>query len=828
MRPSPVVDRVPPHPKESFRIRSRAWLAAPLLALMLIVWSDVQRARHVMRVSQAAAEGAAVDSTSPTGYSGGKRWLIVPEHNNRSYQWIEETEQMLTRGDWRVRAIDYENAPAGREVHSASPYRWWLGLAALVDHVVTGRPLSWSVEHSVLWADPALHILLLLITVFLLARWFGPAAAVIASVVMAGTYPLSATFLPGVPDQFGLQIFVAGGSVLPLLAALIRGPAPNLKAKRTDAPAGPASTDSRQRRLFGLAGVMGAIGLWLGASDQIPVFEGIILGAFATALLSRRVADPGPALPWRFWALAGAVTSLAAYLIEYFPAHLDWRVRVNHPIYGVAWLGLGELLAWFDAWNRHRQPLLRGGVIVRLLLAALAVAALPLALVRGGAQGFLAADLQDSRLANLADSPVAESLRVWMQRDGMTASVFATLVPMVAFVAALWLVFRTTDPRRREILGLALGPAAVAAVLAGVHLRSWGLLDALLLGVWMALLAGSRRPWLWAAVAGVVALCGLRPLLPATTRPDAPPVFTRAEAEELYERSIAHWLADHADTPRPVVLVPPFRTASFTFYGNQRGLGTPNWENRDGLSATFRIVNATRPDETQALVAEHEIAYIVIPSWDTDLNDIARVGLKRPEDSFIYALTHWVLFDWLRPWPYRLPELPGFEGQSVQILSITDDADPATHRGRLVEYFIEMQRLDIAAYASKVLRRYPTDVGALAALVQVDKAVDDEAAFANDFASLTTTLAGESRRGLAWDRRVSLAVALALGKRHDLAREQVARCLTSLDEAHLRQLTSGTLYHFLVLCRAYGLEAGDSHLREYAATLLPDELRSRL
>src|SRR5471032_2672768 len=122
-----------------FRLMPRPWVLVPLCALGFVAWSDYVRIERVEFVSHVAREGAAVDATSPTGYAGGKRWLIVPEHNNPSYQWIEETQLMLARGDWRVRRVDYENAPLGREAHAASPYRWWLVGIAWLDHAAGGR-----------------------------------------------------------------------------------------------------------------------------------------------------------------------------------------------------------------------------------------------------------------------------------------------------------------------------------------------------------------------------------------------------------------------------------------------------------------------------------------------------------------------------------------------------------------------------------------------------------------------------------------------------------------------------------------------------------------
>ena len=98
------------------KLSARAWLLIPLCAVGFLVWTNLERAQRAEQVTNTDREEAVVDAASPTGYAGGKRWLIVPEHNNRSYQWISETQQMLTHGQWRVRHLEYENAPFGREV----------------------------------------------------------------------------------------------------------------------------------------------------------------------------------------------------------------------------------------------------------------------------------------------------------------------------------------------------------------------------------------------------------------------------------------------------------------------------------------------------------------------------------------------------------------------------------------------------------------------------------------------------------------------------------------------------------------------------------------
>ena len=799
------------------RLSSFAWLIIPISAVLFVSWLNHVRIQRVKFVSAIAAEEAVVDATSPTGYAGGRRWLIVPEHNNPSYQWMAETQQMLARHEWRVRHIDYENAPAGREVFTASPYRWWLGLLAWVDHAVSGRSPGLAVEHAALSAEPLLQFLLLVGATIFVARQFGALAAAGLSLGLVTIFPLAAAYLPGVPDDHGLTLALALASVLLLLAGA-----------REEAVSG------ARGRWFFLAGVAGGAGLWISAAEQTPVIGGIALGGILAAWVARTKPAPAAAdepLPWREWALGGAATSLFAYLAEFYPGHLDFRLQVNHPLYALAWLGLGEILTWFAGWMRRGKLFGALREIGGLGLALAAVAALPVALVRSGTLTTFAGDFLAERLTNLPDGVSAPNLWAWLVRDGVTRPFAAAVLPLLLLVPVLWLLGRrTTQPRRRAFLALAVGPVLVALALAVAQLRGWNLLDGMLLALFVAVLATAvpAARAAWSVFAALALGSGLLALLPAPATGGDDFKFTRAEVEGLYERAVAHWIADHVGAEGATVLVPPYRTSSFCFYGGLRGLGTPNWENREGLQATFRIATATRPNETQALVAERGVTHIVLPSWDTDLDDFARLGLKRPEGSFIYALEHWVPFNWLRALPYQLPAVGGFEGQSVMVLEVTDETDPATHRGRLVEYFIEMHQLDIAIRASEALRRYPADLGALVALAQVEKAEGNEAGFANDFNALVANLTGGFERPLPWDRRVSLAVVLALGQRGDLARAQVERCLAQIDETKIRSLTTGSLYHLLVLGRAYGQPITDPRLRELATRLLPAELRERL
>jgi hypothetical protein len=810
--------------RSSFPLPRRTWLLIPACCLAFMAWSDHIRLHHVKFVTNVAKEEARIDAASPTGYADGKRWLIVPEHNNPTYQWIEETQVMIAKGEWRIRSVDYENAPYGREVHAASPYRWWLAFLAWLDRGISSRPIGLSVEHSALFADPLLQLFLLIGTTVFIARRFGAFPAALVAVALATFFPFAAALLPGIANDFGLSQICAFWSVLLLAAGAIAG-------RRTSA-------------WFFAAGCAGGCGLWLSAAGQAPVIAAIGLGGVLAALVTGRAsasaADPHAEVPpWRAWAFGGAISSFLAYLIEYFPSHMGPQFRVNYPLYGLAWLGLGELLWRFASWMRSRNPLGGARGVTTCVLAALAVASLPIALAKSGNSAFLAGDLLSTRLTNLPNGVVASSLSDWIARNGPSGALGATLLPLLLLAPAAWLLSRRKlSLAHRTAVAVAAGPVVAMAAMAIHQTRMWNTFDCMALALLAAMAAAARtaespRPFAWivaglAAPAMVIGLVQVIPTVDAANPNDFK--FTVAEIEGLYERALAQWIADRAGPDGATILVPPFRTSSFCFYGGTRGLGTQNWENRDGLSATFRIVNSTRPDETLALINQRGVTHIVVPSWDTDLDDFARMGLKQPMDSFIYALhqTDGGIFPWLRALPYSLPEISGFKDSSVLVLEVTDETDPATLRSRLVEYLVEMHHIDQAAFASQSLQRYPADLGALVALAQVAKARGDDDGFARVFNSMQSNLASGSDRTLAWDRRVSLAVVLALGGRTDLSLAQVKRCLADVDEARLRLLTTGSLYHLLFLCKHFGLELADPKLHALAMKLLPAELRERL
>jgi hypothetical protein len=806
----------------SSKLISRAWLIALLCASAFIIWSDYERGQRAVYVSNTDRENAVVDANSPTGYANGKRWAIVPEHNNRGYQWIAETQQMFAQHEWCVRHIDDENAPFGRDVHAASPYRWWLGLVAWCDHRISGRPIGISVERAALFADPLFHLLFLIVTTVFVARHFGSLSAVVMAVGLAVLYPFAGAFLPGIPDDHGFACACALWSILPLLVAFIGDDSPEKIAQR--------------RRTFFLAGLAGGLGLWINAASETPVLVGIVAGGLLAAWLSssggkaKKSAEPETP-PWRWWALGGASACLAAYLIEYFPAHMDFQLQVNHPLYGLAWLGAGELPARFAAWRNGQQPLGKNRWFgaAAIVVAIAAIAALPIAMMRQGNQLIIGGDLLSTRLTNLPGGAVAKNIFAWLGSNGVTGAAAGTLLPLLLIGPGLWLLFRReTVAQTRASLAIAFGPVVVAVAFACFQLRWWNAADSVLLAFLVACAAIEvRRGWRWTGFSIVVLLPGIVQLVPSLKSGNGIE-FTRIEVEALLERGVAHWIADHAGADGAVVLLPPDRTTSWCFHGGFRGIGTASWENRDGLSTTVRIVTATTAEQAQELIRQRGITHIVLPSWDPDLEAFAHWTLRNPDDAFIMALRHWALPPWLRPISYMLPSVPGFEDRSVVILAVTEESNRATALSRLAEYFIETKQPALAASAGESLQRYPTDLGALVALAAVEQATGNTGQFPKTFQAVLASLNSGFGRLLAWDRRVSLAVVLAQGEHNDLSREQVRLCLQKVDEARLRSLTTMSLFRLLKLSQAFQIDFPNAKLRDSALALLPPELRERL
>ena len=304
-------------------------------------------------------------------------------------------------------------------------------------------------------------------------------------------------------------------------------------------------------------------------------------------------------------------------------------------------------------------------------------------------------------------------------------------------------------------------------------------------------------------------------------------VLSLPEVEGLVERDLAHWLAKHSTVDQPaIVLAPPSLSKTLAYYGGMRGLASLSWENKDGLSVALRIVISTSRDEALALLRRREVKYIVMPSWAPFFEEYTRSASVQVGELFLTGLHRWSLPAWLRPIPYQLPKIAGFDQHSVVILEVVDEQDEPVALSRMAEYFLEMDQIDRAQATAQALRRFPVDFGALVTRAQVEGALRNAPAFTALMDTVVKRLSAGGDRNLPWDRRVSLAVVLARAQRMELSRAQVQRCLAEIDEARIRSLTTYSLFHLDYLRKGFGLEIKDPRLRQLVTELLPVEQAS--
>ncbi len=740
----------------------------------------------------------ALDPSSPTGYAGGRRSQIL--QSTDGYHWVMQTEQMIATGDWRVRRVDYDNAPEGREVHWSSPLHWWLGLVAWVDHILTGRGWVVSVEDAALFAGPWLLALFLVGLVPWAARRFGvwPAALLAGGFVLVA--PLGGEFGTGSFDHHGVAAACALLSVLFLLAAW--------------------TSPADARHLFLAAGIAGAAGLWVNAATQIPVLVGIGAGALLAHRLTRATpaSAPDPQC-WRTWGLAGGAASLLFYLMEYFPAHLGWRLEVNHPLYALAWAGAGDWLARLAGRNSGRpwwkSP--RDRVIAVAGLAAIVVP--PLLMALAPARSFVVAD---KFLWTLHVDYISEFSPLFTPWPGFeTLLVRINVLPFVG-VAAAWMIWRGgLAPTQRGALAIGL-PAAVLITLLAWSQQRWVHVECAL---WLAVLvatavAARERARVWTFprrvmaglfLAAVFLPYPVRAVVDAMHRPTG---LSREHLRQFAVRDLAFWLRRQTGTDPVVVLSGPTATTELVYHGGFQGVGTLYWENIEGLRALVSIYGAPDRDRALALLRARGVTHLVMLPWGAFAEESARLarGLRAdqpvPGGTFARDLlaSGRGLPDWVRPLPYRLPEADLFKNQFALVLEIVPGQTPATAAVGRARFFAAMGDAATARdLLGQVLADQPDHLLALLASAQLQRAARDRAAHTATLQRLRPLLARDP--ALELRDRVGLALELAAGNLPDDVRGQLTRAWVESSDRDLRRLPPEAVVTLLRLTRDFKVTA---------------------
>lgn len=827
------------------------WLGLAV-ALGVLGWDTAARSRRSLHLSETygvAVNAPRPDAASPTGYELGRRSLLLPVLAPDAQHWIMQTQAMRAAGEWRVRAVDYDNAPEGRDVHWGSPWRWWMLLIAHADRAISGVAMPIAIERSALWAGPALLAILLLALVPFAARRFGVAGSVVLAFGLVGTSPLAVQFVAGNGDHHGLVIACAMATVGCLLVA---GAAPEMASSR---------------RWFAGSALAGAVGLWVSAASFVPVLIGIGVGALAAMPGARRRgtdsadATVQPEL-WRWWGAWGAAGSLVAYLIEYAPAHFSWRLEVNHPLYALAWLCAGELLCrsaraacgrgfparvgapLVGALGRRqatplkkRQPAADAKVKWRAHEMALGIAALsgvllvPLLVLTLGERVFLPAN---EFLAALHADHIAEFsglMRFLASRPFDLASL-SGLMPPVAAAAALVIGFRgQTSQEDRARLALAAGPALVMLGLTIVQIRWWGLASALVLLFLLVATATQVRSTGGGNGRGVVRLGLVLLFVPGLFGAIRHAWLARLPIEgdvrRLAERDVAHRLRLRVGDEPFVIAATPDKTTSLIHHAGARGLGTLYWENLAGLKTAAALFGAASAEEARQLIARTGAEFIVLFSWDTTEDMCVRLhrGLTRdealPQDAFVLGLHEGRVPNWLRPIAHRLPPHPLLRNEQVLVFEVTEPRSPDVVAVDVATFFLESGDAAGAQRIESELARHPQSLAATAALAGLQARRRDAPAFGATMNRVMELLPRAD--ALPLEDQVRVAMALGLAGRDTQAAGVLRVALAGADERAVRRLTPGILADLAALADVLGVTFPSAELRQLAAELMPPQ-----
>lgn len=796
------------------RKKSLLWALIPLGVLLLVAWFDRSAINRNEAVSALFDQNLILvtDGDSLSGYAEGRRRQIVPGHNLESYEWIVQAEAILHSGEWRQREVEYDNAPIGRTVQSPSAVRWWLATVAKL--FGKGDTTGARVTDAAAKADVILQFVLI-VGFTLIAAWrWGMFPAAVGAVVLGLGYPVIGGFYPGAPTSRGLTTLLTAGTLLTFLVGFrsaLRGETPKL--------------------WWMVAGVLGGVTIWVSPQQGYPLTGMLVFAILVASWLQRRTnkAEPIAPLPWLIWAISGAGMILLLFLVDYRGTEIEWsdgRLHQLHPVYALSWLGMGWLgrVVQQGTWNRRALLQILGAVLLTSSVVAMQIV--------NDDDGFLTNGLGTDLMTHLPDAATSASFGEWVNQHATKGAAAGVFLPLGFLGGAIWWLVqnRIAKPDRGALVAAGL-ITAITLALSLVNLNWWSSVF-VGLAVTVVILAhgisssGGRLVFMSAALLSVG--CSWFDLAPRLQTADDPEL-TSADIRSLAERDLAHWLSLRNDEYRSVVLSPPSITPALYFYGGVRGLGSPYAENSEGFIAAVRIASASSPDESLALATQRELSHVVIPTWDDFLDEYARLGASQPEHSMVAMLHNWLAPRWMRPVQHMMPAGDIFTPYSTVIFEVTETQDNATALSRLGEYFAETKQPQYSSAVAVTLQQsFPSDLSGLVAQAQIAVTQGKVSAF-NDALSAIKPYVEEERDGdLEFDRRVSLANVLMLGREAAYAREQVGYCMDEVDEYLLTTVSAPNLYRFILLAQSVDEPFPEPELETLARQLLPAQLRSRL
>lgn len=530
------------------------------------------------------------------------RCFIDPD----AYLWLSYTRDLRQSGHWRLRHTAADNAPYGREMHWCHLPIWSLmALSAGLEKTGLSPPLALEIAGRLLM--PLAGFLLFSALYLYLRRRIGIGAAALCALAPAAL--LFWDFHPLRPDHHAFQIMAAFSCALFLLFSGF-----GWTEKGKDRP---------PLRLFIASGICGGFGLWFGATVFYFTLAALTISAAGVLLISPQPSHPAKSQMhpgvWRIWAWAGAGTALLLYALEYAPGPFPPRLEVNHPLYALSWLGIGECLYLFARW-KHVDSRLSPLRLLHAATALAAAAALPLLILFGPESAYLPRTILMLRL-HASHIHEFQTIRAFAIQNHANIGLLLLrlLGPGVIFTGmAVWLRRKS---RLDFIANLRSSFALPVFLLFSMLLcwqirwRPYAVMSSLLLAI--ALLAAFPPAWrrparLIAALLGLQCAAGLWiNLLPFNSLWKVEHIEPRY-LTALQTRNLMVNMRE--TTLDPIRLMAPSEMApAATYFGVGDAIASLYWENLPGLQAGAEFFGAPLPGKQARQIAdERQITHVIM------------------------------------------------------------------------------------------------------------------------------------------------------------------------------------------------------------------------
>jgi hypothetical protein len=595
--------------------------------------------------------------------SGNLPTTSIPMHRTLAAQYSDV--QQWTRlalehdGGWQVRFTQLDNAPNGREVHWNSGLVHLIQFAGRIRAASTDEPIATATERALAWLNLPIFLSMLVLLSTWAARRAGVLAGVLIAIAMTGHRFFYDGFVPNNLDHHGLLNASALGLILG--GAFMH--------------AGWFTRDEDDIRSAAVcSAVWGAFGMWISAASIIPAVTLVGVGGVVAACVPADSEEKFSGRAWRTWGIVGGALSLLAYVVEYVPHHIEWRLEVNHPVYALAWAGGAELVALIG--EKRARAVARS--VWRWAIASIAVLLPAIIIAIGRARVFLPLDPELARLHSFIDE--FNSLFAFARRFGL-GYLARYLVPMVLVLPALLACVRRYRARRALIV--AAVATAGLALLAVMQVRWWmaaGAAEiALILTAVVLIRQRVSERATWAAVALVsLAFAQQAVWRGMVTRHNVTlRAVTPADAMEPLFRDVAVTLRASQPNGDITLLSSPDAALGVSYYGGFKTIGTFYWENHEGLAAAARMFSAESIDSARAEIQARGVTHVALFSISNFLEQFLLAEgrpLTRETISRTFGYRLLVAGEvprWLRPIPFSMR--PGGPPTSVKLFQVVPD-----------------------------------------------------------------------------------------------------------------------------------------------------------